>query len=204
MTRKRPAAVTTEEFPDDMFERPLETLSPESTIKPLTEGSAHPVGYCNPPQEHRWKKGCRSPNPRGRPPKLLVGPFTQQMNERIDVDGYGQVSKREALDQVVISHAITKGGRWQDLLDERQARDRALKDRVEAFREYSRETPISATAEKIRREAEQRQFEYDFLNQRFPGLMEAVHKLSDLGAFAPEGGYERAAWLDDHKPTDIE
>ena len=28
-----------------------------------------PKGYGHPPKDHRWQKGCASPNPRGRPRK---------------------------------------------------------------------------------------------------------------------------------------
>lgn len=30
------------------------------------------VGYCKPPEEYKWKKGCKSPNPSGRPKKLKI------------------------------------------------------------------------------------------------------------------------------------
>ena len=28
------------------------------------------VGYCKPPEAYKWQKGCKSPNPSGRPKKV--------------------------------------------------------------------------------------------------------------------------------------
>lgn len=36
------------------------------------DGEEYQVGPGCPPLEHRWRKGCRSPNPTGRPPKKRV------------------------------------------------------------------------------------------------------------------------------------
>ena len=32
--------------------------------------NTYEVGYGKPPKEYQWKKGCRSPNPKGRPKKI--------------------------------------------------------------------------------------------------------------------------------------
>jgi len=38
--------------------------------KPASRSSAYKVGPGFPPNEHKWKKGCRSPYPKGRPRKV--------------------------------------------------------------------------------------------------------------------------------------
>lgn len=41
------------------------------------ESEPYRVGPGKPPLEHRWKKGCRSPNPAGRPPKRRISTMLQ-------------------------------------------------------------------------------------------------------------------------------
>lgn len=44
------------------------------------DDDGYKVGPGNPPREHRWKKGCPSPNPIGRPPKKPQEKLLVQMN----------------------------------------------------------------------------------------------------------------------------
>ena len=42
--------------------------------------SNYEVGYKKPPKEHQWEKGCKSPNPKGRPKKITSLKEALQVN----------------------------------------------------------------------------------------------------------------------------
>jgi hypothetical protein len=56
-----------------------------------SEENAYKVGPGRPPKEHTWKKGCPSPNPKGRPRKAasmkpdLKKALENALNETVDV-----------------------------------------------------------------------------------------------------------------------
>jgi len=99
-----------------MTKKPFEQFDPTDTTHPLydaardpshpfyekdkTEGeqrsdppeeNAYKVGPGHPPKEHMWKKGCPSPNPKGRPRKAasmkpdLKKALENALNEKVDV-----------------------------------------------------------------------------------------------------------------------
>ena len=54
------------------------------------------VGYCKPPEEYKWKKGCPSPNPKGRPKKVrtLKEALQISFDKEITIKNeYGEIKK---------------------------------------------------------------------------------------------------------------
>ena len=45
------------------------------------------VGYCKPPEQYKWKKGCPSPNPKGRPKKIRTLKEALQVSFNKEVNG---------------------------------------------------------------------------------------------------------------------
>ena len=74
------------------------------------------VGYCKPPKEHQWAKGCESPNPKGRPKKItnIREAFQVSLGKEITArDENGKpckISCAEALARRTIADAISKDG----------------------------------------------------------------------------------------------
>lgn len=80
------------------------------------------VGYCKPPEEYKWKKGCPSPNPKGRPKKIRTLKEALQVSLSKEVNGRdenGEIKKitcLEALATKTIADAIAKDGPTRRLL----------------------------------------------------------------------------------------
>lgn len=80
------------------------------------------IGYCKPPKEFRWKKGCKSPNPKGRPkkPKTLKEAlqicFNKEINAKNEKGEIQKITCMEALVNKTIADAISKDGPTRRLL----------------------------------------------------------------------------------------
>lgn len=80
------------------------------------------VGYCKPPEEYKWKKGCKSPNPLGRPKKVknLQEALQLSLNKEVNTkDANGVVKKVscfEALATKTVIDAISKDGPTRRML----------------------------------------------------------------------------------------
>lgn len=80
------------------------------------------VGYCKPPEKYKWKKGCPSPNPKGRPKKVrtLKEALQVSFNKEITIKNeYGEIKKiscLEALASKTVADAISKDGPTRRLL----------------------------------------------------------------------------------------
>ena len=80
------------------------------------------VGYCKPPEEYKWKKGCKSPNPSGRPKKVknLQEALQLSLNKEVNTkDANGVVKKvscLEALATKTVIDAISKDGPTRRML----------------------------------------------------------------------------------------
>ena len=80
------------------------------------------VGYCKPPKDKKWVKGCKSPNPKGRPKKITSIKEALKVNlgkEITTTNENGEeckISCADALVRKTIKDAITKDGPTRRLL----------------------------------------------------------------------------------------
>lgn len=80
------------------------------------------VGYCKPPKKYQWKKGCKSPNPKGRPkkPKTLKEAlqlcFNKEISAKNEKGEIQKISCIEALASKTLADAISKDGPTRRLL----------------------------------------------------------------------------------------
>lgn len=80
------------------------------------------VGYCKPPEQYKWKKGCPSPNPKGRPKKIrtlkeaLQLSFNKEVNGRDENGEVKKITCLEALATKTIADAIAKDGPTRRML----------------------------------------------------------------------------------------
>ena len=80
------------------------------------------VGYCKPPEQYKWKKGCPSPNPKGRPKKIrtlkeaLQISFNKEVNGRDENGEVKKITCLEALATKTIADAIAKDGPTRRML----------------------------------------------------------------------------------------
>lgn len=80
------------------------------------------VGYGKPPKEFRWEKGCKSPNPKGRPKKIrtlkeaLQVSFNKEVSTKNENGEIKKISCLEALASKTIADAISKDGPTRRLL----------------------------------------------------------------------------------------
>ena len=80
------------------------------------------VGYCKPPEQYKWKKGCPSPNPKGRPKKIrtlkeaLQVSFNKEVNGRDENGEVKKITCLEALATKTIADAIAKDGPTRRML----------------------------------------------------------------------------------------
>lgn len=174
-----------EEYPEDLFDQPLETL-------PLTLGpddnsndavGQEKVGYCSPPKNTRWKKGGPSPNPRGRPKKQRSAKLAQLMEELIQPHGSSEtMTKREALDKIVLKHAINDGGPWLKLWEDRKERDGKLRQReADVSNRNASSNRADVIALQVRQEINSRDLLLSFIRKYFPGVVETEQKLDNAG-----------------------
>ena len=84
--------------------------------------NTYEVGYGKPPKEYQWKKGCRSPNPKGRPKKIrtlkeaLQVSFNKEITTKNENGDVKKISCLEALASKTIADAISKDGPTRRLL----------------------------------------------------------------------------------------
>lgn len=87
-----------------------------------TDKANYEVGYCKPPKNKQWKKGCKSPNPLGRPKKITSIKEALKVNlgkEITTTNENGEECKISCADAIVrktIKDAITKDGPTRRLL----------------------------------------------------------------------------------------
>lgn len=80
------------------------------------------VGYGKPPKEFRWEKGCKSPNPNGRPKKIrtlkeaLQVSFNKEITTKNENGDIKKITCLEALASKTIADAISKDGPTRRLL----------------------------------------------------------------------------------------
>jgi len=80
------------------------------------------VGYGKPPKEFRWEKGCKSPNPNGRPKKIrtlkeaLQVSFNKEITAKNENGDIKKITCLEALASKTIADAISKDGPTRRLL----------------------------------------------------------------------------------------
>ena len=79
-------------------------------------------GYKKPPKEHQWKKGCKSPKPKGRPKQIKSIKVALQINLGKEIPTTNEkgepckISCAEALVQKTLKDAILKDGATRRLL----------------------------------------------------------------------------------------
>lgn len=80
------------------------------------------IGYGKPPKEFQWKKGCKSPNPKGRPKKstsimeaikINIGKEISVRNENGEIE---KISCADAIARRTLKDAIAKDGPTRRLL----------------------------------------------------------------------------------------
>lgn len=87
-----------------------------------TKKATYDVGYGKPPKEFQWKKGCSSPNPKGRPKKIktlkeaLQVAFSTEINTKTESGDVKKITCIEALAKRTIADAISKDGPTRRML----------------------------------------------------------------------------------------
>ena len=80
------------------------------------------VGYGKPPKQYQWEKGCKSPNPKGRPKKIrtlkeaLQVSFNKEITTKNENGDIKKITCLEALASKTIADAISKDGPTRRLL----------------------------------------------------------------------------------------
>ena len=80
------------------------------------------VGYKKPPEEYKWKKGCKSPNPKGRPKKITSIKEALQINLGKEISSKNEngetckISCADALVKKTLADAIQKDGPTRRML----------------------------------------------------------------------------------------
>ncbi len=74
-----------------------------SKRKNKKEKNEYEVGYCKPPEEYKWKKGCKSPNPSGRPKKIknLQEALQLSLNKEVNTKDANGVVKKSAASKLL-------------------------------------------------------------------------------------------------------
>ncbi len=190
---RRRAGRSKEEYPDDLFGPPLETIplpdGPDEQEKGADEEEKaddqvdEQVGYCSPPKRTRWKKGGPSPNPQGRPKKQRLTRLAQLMGEQIQIDGSGEIiTRREALDRVVLERAIKVGGPWRNLFEERKERDCVRRKHEAEKKERSEQSKSEdKTAKQLRQQSHAGGVLLALITKQFPGLLDTLRQLEEAG-----------------------
>ncbi len=84
--------------------------------------SDYEVGYGKPPKQYQWEKGCKSPNPKGRPKKIrtlkeaLQVSFNKEITTKNENGEIKRITCLEALASKTIADAISKDGPTRRLL----------------------------------------------------------------------------------------
>ncbi len=90
--------------------------------KSKKEKADYEVGYGKPPKQYQWKKGCKSPNPKGRPKKIrtlkeaLQVSFNKEITTKNENGDIKKITCLEALASKTIADAISKDGPTRRLL----------------------------------------------------------------------------------------
>lgn len=90
--------------------------------KSKKERSDYEVGYGKPPKQFQWEKGCKSPNPKGRPKKIrtlkeaLQVSFNKEISTKNENGDIKKITCLEALASKTIADAISKDGPTRRLL----------------------------------------------------------------------------------------
>ena len=69
------------------------------------------VGYCKPPEAYKWQKGCKSPNPSGRPKKVknLQEALQLSLNKEVNTkDANGLVKKVTCFEALATKPLLTQ------------------------------------------------------------------------------------------------
>ncbi len=80
------------------------------------------VGYKKPPKQYQWERGCKSPNPKGRPKKIrtlkeaLQVSFNKEVSTKNENGEFKKISCLEALASKTIPDAISTDGPTRRLL----------------------------------------------------------------------------------------
>jgi len=80
------------------------------------------IGYGKPPKQYQWEKGCKSPNPKGRPKKIrtlkeaLQVSFNKEITTKNENGDIKKITCLEALASKTIADAISKDGPTRRLL----------------------------------------------------------------------------------------
>jgi hypothetical protein len=68
-------------------------------------GKKYVVGRGKPPPQHQWKKGCPSPNPKGRPrkrqPHTIAEAIDDILSEKVPMNRNGRTSHRPILEAIL-------------------------------------------------------------------------------------------------------
>ncbi|MBQ8211964.1 MAG: hypothetical protein IJZ27_05495 [Treponema sp.] len=84
--------------------------------------SNYKIGYKKPPEECKWKKGCKSPNPKGRPKKITSIKEALQVNLGKEISSKNEngetckISCADALVKKTLADAIQKDGPTRRML----------------------------------------------------------------------------------------
>ena len=84
--------------------------------------SNYKIGYKKPPEEYKWKKGCKSPNPKGRPKKITSIKEALQVNLGKEISSKNEngetckISCADALVKKTLADAIQKDGPTRRML----------------------------------------------------------------------------------------
>ena len=84
--------------------------------------SNYKIGYKKPPEECKWKKGCKSPNPKGRPKKITSIKEALQINLGKEISSKNEngetckISCADALVKKTLADAIQKDGPTRRML----------------------------------------------------------------------------------------
>ncbi len=91
-------------------------MAKKKSKKRKNKSMNYDVGYCKPPKEYQWVKGCESPNPKGRPKKITNIREALQISLGKEItakDEKGETCKitcAEALARKTVADAISKDG----------------------------------------------------------------------------------------------
>ena len=179
-------------------ENPIQTALETLPLPAQDGGDGYKVGPGQPPLHSRWQKGQPSPNPRGRPAQRLHGPVSKALAVQmfVTIDGKRtKKSKRELLDRTVMAKAIKGDLKAIKLWSELQARDQ--RKRETDFRSSSsKASALSATSRALKGEQLFRALILRTIERHYPGLLDAIQKLEDVGAIQIDGSTVTPAdWL---------
>ena len=135
------------------------------------------VGYCKPPKEYQWVKGCKSPNPKGRPKKItnikeaLQVSLGKEITARNENGEPCKISCAEALARKTVADAISKDGPTRRLFFSRDFINMEAKEPEIIYEpSYAEKKEVEETYGKLLMEwasmpAKDREFHYRLLSE---------------------------------------